>query len=48
MDNEEIKNGAMPQNEIKSGSNPVILIGILVFLIIVIILGAIIRTGSFL
>ena len=47
MDNEELKNEDMPQKEMKSGSNPLVLLGIIIFLIIVIILGAIVRTGSF-
>jgi len=46
MDNEELKNEDIPQKEMKSGSNPLILVGILIFLIIVIIIGAIVRTGS--
>jgi len=47
MDEEEIKIGDTPQKKMKSGSNPFILLGIIIFLIIVIILGAIVRTGSF-
>jgi hypothetical protein len=46
MDNKELKNEDIPQKEMKSGSNPLILVGIFIFLIIVIIIGAIVRTGS--
>ena len=46
MNNTELKNEYIPQKEMKSGSNPLILVGILIFLIIVIIIGAIVRTGS--
>jgi hypothetical protein len=46
MNNTELKNEDIPQKEMKSGSNPLILVGILIFLIIVIIIGAIVRTGS--
>ena len=45
MNNEELKN--IPQKEMKGGSNPLVLVAILIFLIIVIVLGAIIRTGTF-
>ncbi|MGB7968703.1 MAG: hypothetical protein WCF28_03895 [Methanobacterium sp.] len=46
MNNEELNNEDIPQNDEKSGSNPFILVGIIIFLIIVIIIGAIVRTGS--
>ena len=35
MNNTELKNEDIPQKEMKSGSNPLILVGILIFLIIV-------------
>jgi hypothetical protein len=47
MNNTELKNEDIPQKEMKSGSNPLILVGIIIFLIIVIIIGVIVRTGSF-
>ena len=45
MNDEELKNMDIHQNEIKRGSNTLVLVAILIFLIIVIIIGAIIRTG---
>jgi hypothetical protein len=47
MNDEELKNMDIQQKEIKSGSNTLVLIAILIFLIIVIVTGAIIRTGTF-
>ena len=47
MNDEELKNMDIPQKEMKSGSNPLVLMAILIFLIIVIIIGAIIRTGTY-
>ena len=47
MYNEELNNEDIPQKKMESGSNPIILVGIIIFLIIVIIIGVIVRTGSF-
>ena len=47
MKDEELKNIEMHEKEIVSGSNPVILLGIVIFLIIVIVIGVMIRTSTF-
>jgi hypothetical protein len=47
MNDEELKNVDMHEKEMVSGSNPVILLGIVIFLIIVIVIGVVIRTGTF-
>ena len=47
MNDEELKNIDMSQKETKKGSSPLVLVAILIFLIIVIVIGAIIRTGNF-
>ena len=46
MNNEELKNESS-ENKIGKGSNPVVLLAIVIFLIIVIVIGSIIQTGSF-
>ncbi len=48
MDDKELKNEDISEEEIPRGSNPLILLGIIIFLIIVVVIGAVVRTGSFL
>jgi hypothetical protein len=47
MTNEELINEDISKKEMGRGSNPLILLGIVIFLIIVIIIGSVVRTGSF-
>jgi hypothetical protein len=46
MDDKELKNIDMHEKEMVSGSNPISLLGIVIFLIIVIVIGVVVRTGT--